>query len=179
MLTLAIFNSANKRDSDKNKIEYIYDEYRQLMLNKAYNILKDRKLAEQALYNSFMHIWKNIKQIDDPRSSLAIVLVVTITRNCAYALADDAPYALKPEKENKNFNAGGIEEALYDMSASDIIRVVNKLGGENRNIFLSKYAFGISCGKTAKTLNESEASVAARLQKAQKRLRALLLRGVY
>ena len=179
MRVLASFRAVNKNESNKEKIEYIYDEYRHLMLNKALNILKDQSLAEQALYDSFIHISKNIKQVGDPRSSHTIVLAITIAKNCAYALLGGAQREFYPEKENKNFNAWGIEEALYEMSVSDIVRAVNKLGGENKNIFLLKYAFGFSQKKIAGTLNENDEIVAARLQKAQKRLRAILLRGRY
>ena len=90
---------------------------------------------------------------------------------------DEKAQDLELSKENRDFSAKGLEKALHEMSSSDITKVVNRLGGENKNIFLLKYAFGFSCGKTAKTLSESERNVAARLQKAQKKLRVLLLRG--
>jgi len=168
---------ANKRESDRKKIEYIYAEYRQLMYNKAFNILNDRGLAEDALCDAFDLIWKLIAEFDDPRSSRSIVLAVTIVRNCAYALSDGKAQDLEPAKESRDFSAKGLEKALYELSSSDIIKVVNKLGGENKNIFLMKYAFGFSNGKTAKTLKEPEGNVAARLQKAQRKLRVLLLKG--
>ena len=92
---------------------------------------------------------------------------------------DDKARELTPEKANKDYNAGGLLDALYGMSAMDILRAVNKLGGENKNIFLLTYAYKFSRRKTAKTLNDIELNIHARLQKAQKRLRALLLRGDY
>ena len=155
----------------------MYGEYRRLMLTKAYGILKDRRLAEKALYEAFIQIWKNIDKIDDPASSRSIVLAVTITRNCSYALVKGKARDLQPVKERKEYTARGLDGALAEMSASDIIKVVNKLGGVNKNIFLLNYAFGFSHKKTAGTLNDTETNVAARLQKAQKKLRALLLRG--
>jgi len=147
------------------------------MYNKAYSILKDRKLAVEALCDAFEHIWKNISKFDDPRGSRSIVLAVTIVRNCSYALMENKSRDLTPAKESREFSAYGLEDTLHEMSSSDITKVVNRLGGENKNIFLLKYAYGFSDAKTARTLNESENNVAARLQKAQKKLRALLLRG--
>jgi len=168
---------AAKSESDGKKIEYIFNEYRSLMLGKAMGILKDRKLAENALYDAFIQIWKNIGDVDDVRSSRSVVFAVTIVRNCAYALQERKTGELKPDKENKDYTARGLEHKLYEMPASDIVKAVNKLGGENRNIFLLKYAFNFTNVKIARTLNEPEINVAARLQRAQKKMRALLLRG--
>jgi len=177
VFTLATSRPAYRNESGRKKIEYIYKEYRRLMLSKAYGILKDRRLAEKALYEAFIQIWKNIDKFDDPGNSRSIVLAVTITRNCAYALVKGKTRDMQPVKEHKNYTARGLDDALAEMSASDIIKVVNKLGGVNKNIFLLNYAFGFTRKKTAGTLNDTETNVAARLQRAQKKLRALLLRG--
>ena len=166
-----------KKMSGRKKITYIYNEYRRLMLTKAYGILKDRDLAENALCDAFVQIYKNIKKIDDPKSSRSVVFAVTIVRNCAYALLSGNSRDMRPAKTKNKFNAKGLENAMLEMSASDTVKAVNKLGGVNKNIFLLKYEFGFSNKKTAGTLNESETNVTARLQLAQKKLRAILLRG--
>jgi len=168
-----------KNENDREKIGYIFNEYRRLMLSKAYKILKDKELAEKALYEAFIQIWKNIDKIDDPRGSRAIVLAVTMAKNCAYALMDNKAKEFSPEKQKKGFSVKGMEEALYEMPASDILKLVNRLGGENRNIFIFKYAYDISIRNTARALNETAQNIEARLQIAQKRLRSLLLRGGY
>lgn len=149
------------------------------MLGKAFNILKERSLAERALFNSFTHIAKNINKIDDPRSSKTIVFAVTVVRNCAYALMEQGTAVRGAAKDDGNFNAAGLIDALRGMSAIDIVKAVNKLGGENKNIFLLKYAYKLTCSEIAKTLNETEQNIGARLGRAQKRLRALILRGDY
>ena len=177
MWTLAPYRTAYKKESDREKIDYIYSEYRYLLLSKAYSILKDRGQAEDALHDSFLHIWENIGKIDDPRSSQAIVLAVTIVRNRSYALLGMSRRNEDLLKKDKSFDARGIKEALNVMPAKSITKAVNKLGGENKNIFLLKYAYGFSCRKIAKTLDDSESNISVRLLKAQKRLRALLLRG--
>lgn len=147
------------------------------MLSKAYGILKDRKLAETALCDAFVHIYRNIKKIGDPKNSRSIVFAVTIARNCAYALLPGKNRDLRLEKDKGGLSAKGLENAMLDMPASETVKIVNQLGGENKNIFLLKYEFGFSNKRTAGTLNETEINIAARLQKAQKKLRALLLRG--
>ena len=162
--------------NDWKKICFIFDEYRDLMYSKALNILKDRVLAEEALYESFLCLWGNIKFVDDPAGSRSIVLAVTIAKNCAFAMLEKKAPDVGIARGKNSFSASGIGEMLYEMPAADLIRLVNKLGGVNRNIFLLKYAYGFNNRKTAKTLHESEINVEARLRMAQRKLRALLLR---
>ena len=179
MKTLTPPNRLYKKESDKKKIEYLFHEYRRLMFRKAYGILKDRGLAEKALYEAYVQLWKNIDKVGDPAGSHAVVLAFTIAKNCAYALMESSPVDEKPANPDGDFNAAGIEEALYVMPASAITKVLNRLGGENKNIFLLKYAYGFSIHKIAGTLNDNEANIGARLYKAQRRLRTLLLRGEF
>jgi len=162
--------------NDWKKICFIFDEYRDLMFGKALNILKDEGLAEDALYEAFLCLWGNIDKVDDPAGSRAIVLAVTITKNCALSMLAKKTPDVGIARGKNTFSASGVGDMLYEMPAADLIKVVNKLGGLNRNIFLLKYAYGFKNRKTAKTLNEPEINVEARLRMAQRKLRALLLR---
>ena len=161
----------------KDKLEYIYSEYRELMLNKAYGIVKDRKLAEEALYNAFVHIGKNIASIGDPGSSHAVAFVVTIAKSCAFSLAGGQPREALVARGGRDFSIKGVEDALYEMSASDIIKIVNRLGGVNKNIFLLKYAYGMPVRKISQILGDTEANIEIRLNRAQKKLCGILAEG--
>ena len=55
MILLLAFSSAEEKDA----FEYIYTRYKNLMLQKAYAILHDRMLAEDAVSEAFIRIYKN------------------------------------------------------------------------------------------------------------------------
>ena len=64
---------------DKNKLELIYNQYKNLMLNRAYDILKDRGLAEDAVHNAFIRILKNLDKISEincPKTKSFVVVIV-------------------------------------------------------------------------------------------------------
>ena len=51
---LTFYLSMIDSDSDKSKFEQLYIKYRNPMLNRAYDILGDRGLAEDAVHNAFL-----------------------------------------------------------------------------------------------------------------------------
>lgn len=177
MIILASRRAEDIPSNDKARIEYIFKEYRDLMFTKAYAILKDRPLAEDALSDAFKYIWKNIGKFDEPGGSRSIVLAVTIAKNCAYALQDGKPFAGFGDDERRGVSVKGMEQALYNMSSDEIIKAVNKLGGKNKNVFLLKYAFDFTNKKSAGTLGESEDDIEDRLYISQKKIRSLMLKN--
>ena len=177
MGTLAASGAVRQGENNKDKLSYIFNEYRNLMLNKAYNILKDREQAEEALFNSFAHIRKNIKLIDDPAGSRSIVFATAVAKCCAYAMTKRAMPERKFYQSNNDFSVRKLENALAEMSAYDISAAVNRLGGLNRNIFILTYVYGASIRRVSRILGEAEAVTAWRLQTAQRKLCALLSGG--
>ena len=57
---LTFYLSMIDSDSDKSKFEQLYIKYRNHMLNRAYDILGDRGLAEDAVHNAFLSISQTI-----------------------------------------------------------------------------------------------------------------------
>ena len=55
--TLFVFNDDNKNSS---KFEKVYLQYGKLMYSKAYEILKEYSLAEDAVSEAFIRIFKNL-----------------------------------------------------------------------------------------------------------------------
>ena len=71
---------------EKSVFEELYKEYKSIMYNNAYQILKDNALAEDAVHNAFLAIIGNSKKIynmdcDERRNYLLI-----INRNAAYGI---------------------------------------------------------------------------------------------
>ena len=80
---LTFYLSMIDSDSDKSKFEQLYIKYRNPMLNRAYDILGDRGLAEDAVHNAFLSILKNLDKIDDVCSNRSRAYVLIIAENMA------------------------------------------------------------------------------------------------
>lgn len=71
---------------EEEAFAYLYSHYKGLMLQKAYAILHDRMLAEDAVSEAFLRIYRNRHKVDDPASDRSLSFVMTIVRNTALTL---------------------------------------------------------------------------------------------
>ncbi|MDR1439101.1 MAG: sigma-70 family RNA polymerase sigma factor [Clostridiales bacterium] len=170
MLALAF-----RTDGEREKFEYIYAKYKNLMLRKAFAILRDQMLAEDAVSEAFIRVYKNIGKIDDPASNSAIAFVATITKNCALTLLRKR--GGQPAEALPDEIGGGVEPEAYvieKLSSEEIYRLINRLGEEDKNIFLLKFAYGMSHKEIGRTLGMAENNVTVRLHRTRKKLGAMV-----
>ena len=173
MLLVFAFSSEQERD----KFEYIFSKYKKLMLHKAYGILHDYMLAEDAASEAFIRIFKNIHKIDDPKSPRAIAFIVTIVKNTALTILKQNHISdIEPldEQETDGFD---LEEAvLSEMSSERIFTLLDGINEELKSVFLLKYAYDMQHKEIGEMLGITENNVTVRLHRARKAL-ALILAG--
>ena len=168
MLHLVTFAS----DSDKDKFEYMYEKYKRLLYAKAFDILKDSGLAEDAVSEAFLRAYKHFHKIGDPDSGQSVSFLVTIVRNVAITMyhkekrvtaVDMAEY-----DEADDFN---LEDTVTTRDeAGAAMKLVDRLKEEQRAVFLLKYAHDMSHRDIAKTLGITENNVTVRLHRAKAKL---------
>ena len=175
-----IFMALDISDEDNEKFLYIYEEYKNLLFTKAYDVLKDHMLAEDALSEAFIRIYKNLSKIDDASSGRCIAFCVTITRNAALTIYQ------KRKKESLNYLDEDIKDevemdemVLDNIAASEIYEIVRSLDEDQKNIFILKYSYGMSHSEIAKSLGLSENNVTVKLHRTKKRLAQLLEKEGY
>jgi len=167
--------------SDKQKFEYIYHSYKNLMLHKAYGIMKDYALAEDAVSEAFIRIYKNLDKIDEPASGRTISFVVTIVKNVSLTmLAKQNRQILEPLDDDQTDHSFDLEHhILGEISAQEIAKVVDTLKEELRAVFLLSYAYHLSHKEIAHMLGISQNNVTVRLHRAKKQLADLLKKEGY
>ncbi len=101
---MIIYLSMIDNQVDRDKFEFIYDNYRYTMLYAARGELRDEYLAEDAVQEAFMAIVKNISCISIEDCNKLRRLVVIITKNKAVDIIR------KREKGRKKNNLEGEEE---------------------------------------------------------------------
>lgn len=180
MFLVFVFATHEQRD----KFELLYESYKRLMLYKAYQILGDSMLAEDAVSEAFIRIYKNIDKIEDPDSGSAAAFTATVVKNVALTM-------LQREKsrggrafellENDREEAGPSLEnqVLGDISRGEILRLVDSLNEELRQVFLLKYAHDLSHREIGKMLRITENNVTVRLHRAKKKIAAILQKEGY
>lgn len=172
MLFLLTFSSPQ----DQDRFEYLYHKYKNLCLKKAYDILRDYSLAEDAVSEAYLRVYKNLHKIEDPDSGRTAAFLVTITRNAALTMLS---------KESKNWeeldegqvDSFELEEfTLSQEFARDVHRLLDRVDEDLRHVFLLQFAYDMSHKEIAQALNISENNVAVRLHRAKKKLADLLVK---
>lgn len=167
----------------EDKFNYLYNQYKNLMLKKAYDILKDYSLAEDATSEAYLRIYRNLHKIDDPKSNATISYMVVIVKNVAFTMLD------KEKKQNSDnldeLTEQGKEPAdevvleenlISKLSSEQIFALVNDLKEEYRSVFLLKYGQDLSHKEIASLLQISENNVTVRLHRAKTALQKKLVK---
>jgi len=177
MIIILTFSTA----SEKHKFEYIYKSYKNLMLHKAYGILRDNALAEDAVSEAFIRLYKNLNKIEDPDSGRSIAFAVTIVKNVSLTmLAKLNRQILEPLEDYQAEDAFNLEHyILGEISAQEITRLVDTLKEDLKAVFLLSFAYHLSHKEIARILKISENNVAVRLYRAKKKLSELLIKEGY
>ena len=168
---------------EKSKFEYIYNKYKKLLLFKANNILNDYSLAEDAVSEAFLRVYKNLHKIDDPDSGKTASFLVVIVRNTAIDILN----------KNKNSNMSdldiyendlqgdfNVEDHVMSETFTDgMLKVIDNLKDELKECFLLMYAHNLSYKEIGRILNISEANVNVRIHRAKKKIIELLKEAKY
>ena len=167
---LTFYLSMIDSDSDKSKFEQLYIKYRNPMLNRAYDILGDRGLAEDAVHNAFLSILKNLDKIDDVCSNRSRAYVLIIAENMAKNMY----------KKEKRMYEADLSELPSDFSLDDYIdnkeavRAVRERIAALPEIYSSvmtlKYVYDMTDKQIASSLSLKLYTVQKRLARGKKLL---------
>jgi len=169
-----LLKKISKRDEGAFKI--IYDIYKKKVYSVALKILKSDDLAEDALHEVFLKVWKysdNIDQINNIDSYLRI------------ATTNQALKILRKQKNQLKFNLAcsnnwteiqhETEEAIFFKDTEKILlEAVEKLPPQQKSVFLLCKEEGLKYAEVAERLSLSRLTVKTHMQHALRFLRSYL-----
>ena len=172
LILLLSFASEEERDA----FSYLYSHYKEIMLQKANAILHDPMLAEDAVSEAFLRIYRNMRKIDDPASGRSAAFVLTIVRNTALTILrrENRQPNLAMEEDERADSFDLEEHVLSTLSKEQILRILDELNEELRSVFLLKYAYDLPHKKIGLLLGITENNVTVRLYRAKKKIAAAL-----
>ena len=164
---------------DKKKFDYLYNRYIKLLLYKAYDVLHDYSLAEDAVSEAFIRIYKNLDKIDDCDSGKTAAFLVIIARNCALTILSKRQRDNHANIDDLDLPApDGVENTLIsECSAKDIMNVIDSLKENLKEPFLLKYVYNMSHKEIAQILGQTENNVTVRIHRAKSKIAQLLRKG--
>ena len=170
---ILFFVFANEGEAEK--FEYMYRKYKNLLYYKAWDILHDHMLAEDALSETMVRVFRNMEKIGDPDSPESASFLVTITRNVSLTLLKRRKAVYESiedgEPDETIADSFDLEDSVIDGISEDrLCVIVGKLDEVSRNIFILKHAYDLSHQEIASQLGLTENNVTVRLHRTRKRL---------
>lgn len=149
----------------------IYDIAGRQMFVVAYNVLRDYQLAEDALQEGLLLIYKNASTLKDNKSALSWML--TIIRNAALDILRSRKNEVSMQDiilESDEACSRG-SDSTYDMSTSvEIDEALERLDENDRQIVILKSVMGYSHKEISKVLGITLAACQKKYQRALKEL---------
>lgn len=177
MLLILTFATEEERD----KFETLYSRYKNLMLHKAYSVLHDYMLAEDAVSEAMLRIYKNLHKVGDPADGRSASFVVTIVKNVSLTMLQKETRVEQSELSDDLPESGYDleQQVLSGLTSESILALLDEIGDELKGVFVLKYAHDLSHKEIGKALGISENNVTVRLHRAKKKLSAILAREGY
>lgn len=168
---LSLFLDLIDEESDRNLFEKIYKNYEKQMFYIAFDILKDRQYAEDALQNLFIRVATNIKRfrtLDETETKYYLYI-------CAKNAAIDMNKKLNktktvsiedfydiPDKSNRD-TAKEFEENDY------IVSLLKRLSDKYTDVLYLRYVTGLNDGEIARALNRNINTVRQQISRGRKK----------
>ena len=146
-------------------LKQLYDRYGARLYGVAHRILRDTALAEDAIQEAFVKIWRNAGKFDPARGS-AIGWVVIIVRRAAFDLRPPAPVV-----EPIEVPAEQPETAMLDPG---LARALEALPETHRQALLLMYVYGLTHAELAATMGAPLGTVKSWVRRAASALKKSL-----
>ncbi|WP_211241988.1 sigma-70 family RNA polymerase sigma factor [Roseivivax halodurans] len=146
------------------------------MLGVARRILRRTDLAEEALQEALVLVWRKAHQFDESRGNARGWLYTILRNRCLTMLRnEDREVPVAPEDLDTPPDDVMLETAFDRLGhASDLRRCLERLDGESRRAILATYVLGYSHGEIAGRLDAPLGSVKSRVRRGLMKLRECL-----
>jgi RNA polymerase sigma-70 factor (ECF subfamily) len=137
---------------ERTAMRVIYDIEAGRMVGVARRILRRQDLAEEAVQDTFMRMWRAARSFDPAKGS-ARTWLYAILRNCSISiLRDEGRFESDPDAGEDA--APATESALARLpETSALRRCLERLDPQRRSVVILAYVHGLSHGELAGRLN--------------------------
>ena len=171
---LAIYLSMIDNQENKSKFESVYSKYKNLMLNRAYDIIKDSDLAEDAVHNAFLSILKNLSKINDVESKETKGYILVIVENAAKKIYNQEHKIITTDYKDDELNISAEESFENKNAVQTVKKQIESLPEIYIGVMILKFFNGLDDKEIASALAISVSTVRKRIMRGRK----LLLAGI-
>lgn len=171
----------SSKDEERTAIEKLYIKTNKVLYGYAYDILKDKGLAEDAVHEAFIRLEKNLDKIDDPDSRRTFNYLITIVENISKTMyikrSREFASALEDYSENKEDDFESADEVFIKQEEYALLHeAIDHLDEKYRKVMTLLYFYGMKEKEIAEELGLSISNVGVRIHRAKIKIKEYIER---
>ena len=178
---MLFYISMLETEEEQQKMAYVYEKYKALMLRCAMSIMKNKELAEDAVHEAFLAIIKRKeKYLHNSCPNLGVPIVI-ITRNKCFNILKKAGNNVGNIDDHEHYLEDGaipmdnivIRKEEYD----ELRRHISRLDESSRNILEMRYVLGMTHKEIADLTELSLENINKKITRAKAKVRNAYAEG--
>jgi RNA polymerase sigma-70 factor, ECF subfamily len=166
--------------ADVDALGELYDRFGKIAYGLAYKILQDAALAEDAVQEAFLQIWRGAGSYRPERAKASTWLLTFVHRRAVDLVRREETRRTLPAVEEPRGSGPGADEAVVARSRREIVQdALRRLPAEQREPIELAYYGGLTQSELAERLDQPLGTIKSRMFTGLQRLRVLLTESGY
>ena len=172
---LGIYLAMLDTPEEKSKFEVLYKEYRSIMYNHAYGILKDKYLAEDAVHNAFLKLTKNLEKVNEIKCKETRNYLVILVRGAAINFYNQNKKIVSIDELDDTDTLDLPELIENRLERERVFEIISNMDNKYSDILMLKLFYDCSNEEVAQSLNINPEHVSIRFFRAKEKLKKLII----
>lgn len=161
--------------SDEAALAELYDRYGRAAYGLALRVLRDPSLAEDAVQEAFLHVWRSAGRFEAGRAKVGTWVLTFVHRRAVDLVRREERRRTEPAESAPVATGPGADEDADRRSKREIVQgALRRLPPEQREAIELAYYGGYTQSELAERLGEPLGTVKSRMFTGLQRLRSLL-----
>jgi RNA polymerase sigma factor (sigma-70 family) len=166
--------------ADDDALGELYDRFGKVAYGLAYRILRDAALAEDAVQEAFLQIWRSAGSFEPERAKASTWLLTFVHRRSVDLVRREERRRTAPAESAPEPSSAGPDETVVARSRAEIVRAALKgLPADQREAIELAYYGGLTQSELAERLGQPLGTIKSRMFTGLQRLRVLLAEAGY
>jgi RNA polymerase sigma-70 factor (ECF subfamily) len=166
--------------ADEDALGELYDRFGKVAYGLAYKILQDAALAEDAVQEAFLQIWRSAGAYRPERGKASTWLLTFVHRRAVDLVRREQKRRTLPAVGDPRDSGPGADEAVVARSRREIVQdALRRLPAEQREPIELAYYGGLTQSELAERLDQPLGTIKSRMFTGLQRLRVLLAEAGY
>ena len=166
--------------ADEDALGELYDRFGKVAYGLAYKILQDAALAEDAVQEAFLQIWRTAGSYRPERAKASTWLLTFVHRRAVDLVRREERRRTVPVDPLPEPSGSGPDEEVVARSRAEVVRdALRRLPSEQREAIELAYYGGLTQSELAARLDQPLGTIKSRMFTGLQRLRVLLVESGY